>query len=779
MAVTTRPLEAGGGLLPVDRSIESHWVRPGAATAVRLAPDDRLTVINHDGAQVAELTVLDAEGGEDAAAIGARADAEATVLRALAGNGAADGFLGELHARGLVPADARALRLFDNDTPRGSSEAFTAQREATAIVAAPGGRVVEGDWPASPLVVEIQRATPRGFEEVELPPPLAEPRLDFRVDKASALAYEVQAGEYIQIIDVRGKQCSDFLAFNQRKLEQGIERGLDATTTRSLMGSVYPTPGLYRKSFDIDQDPLVEVVQDTVGRHDNFGLACFPRYYDQLGYPGHINCTDNFNGELVPRGVEPREGWNALNLFYNTTFDAANALIADEPWSRPSDFVLMRASNDLLCASSACPDDIDPANGWEITDIHVRVYSPQNSFSLAIAHRVTPEAEPVMTKETAFHPRTSELTGNMVEYRGYWLPDCFTGSGGGTIAEYWACREKAAIMDLSPLRKWEVLGPDAEMLIQRAITRDARKLSIGQVTYTAVCNGTGGMLDDATVYRLGDDNFRFVAGDEYTGVHLNKIADDEGMRVFIKPSTDQLHNVAVQGPASREILKGIVWTPPDQPALEELKWFRLLIGRIGDYDGIPIVISRTGYTGELGYEVWCHPGDGSAVWDAIWAAGEPHGMAPLGLSALDMLRIESGLIFAGYEFDDQVDPFEAGIGFAVALDSEDDFVGKQALIERSEHPQRKLVGLELEGQETAGHGDCVHVPGDRASVGVVTSGTRSPVLRKNIALCRMAIQHAEPGTAIEVGKLDGEQKRIPAKVVPIPFYDPKKERPRS
>ena len=154
-------------------------------------------------------------------------------------------------------------------------------------------------------------------------------------------------------------------------------------------------------------------------------------------------------------------------------------------------------------------------------------------------------------------------------------------------------------------------------------------------------------------------------------------------------------------------------------------------------------------------------------------------MAPLGLSALDVLRIESGLIFAGYEFDDQVDPFEAGIGFAVALDSEDDFVGKQALIERSEHPQRKLVGLELEGQETAGHGDCVHVPGERASVGVVTSGTRSPVLRKNIALCRMAIQHAEPGTAIEVGKLDGEQKRIPATVVPIPFYDPKKERPRS
>jgi aminomethyltransferase len=285
------------------------------------------------------------------------------------------------------------------------------------------------------------------------------------------------------------------------------------------------------------------------------------------------------------------------------------------------------------------------------------------------------------------------------------------------------------------------------------------------------------MLDDATVYRLGDDNFRFVGGDEYTGVHLAKLAEARGLRAWVKASTDQLHNVAVQGPASREILNEIVWTPPVQPELAELRWFRLLVGRIGGFDGIPIVVSRTGYTGELGYEVWCHPDDGPAVWDAIWAAGESHRLAPLGLSALDMLRIESGLIFAGYEFDDQVDPFEAGIGFAVALDTEDDFVGKQALIERQAHPQRKLVGLELDGQETAGQGDCVHV--GRSQIGVITSGTRSPILRKNIALCRIAVQYAEPGTEVEVGKLDGHQKRIPATVVPFPFYDPEKLRPRS
>jgi aminomethyltransferase len=380
-----------------------------------------------------------------------------------------------------------------------------------------------------------------------------------------------------------------------------------------------------------------------------------------------------------------------------------------------------------------------------------------------------------MTKETAFHSRTSALTESFVEYRGYWLPHCFNNEGG--IAEYWACREKAAVMDLSPLRKWEVLGPDAEALVQHAVTRDIRRLAVGQVVYTAVCNETGGMIDDATVFRLGQDNFRFVGGDEYDGIWLRELAERLGLKVWIKPTTDELHNLAVQGPESREIMKQFVWTPPTQPSIDELKWFRFLVGRIGDYDGVPIVVSRTGYTGELGYEVFCHPDDGEAVWDAIWTAGEPRGLKPLGLEALDMVRIEAGLIFAGYEFDDQVDPFEAGIGFAVKLDSEDDFVGKEALTERAAHPQRRLVGLELEGNETAGHGD--EVWDGRRRVGVVTSGTRSPTLRKNIALCRMAVQYAEIGTSVEVGKLDGLQKRIPAKVVRFPFYDPDKTRPRS
>ena len=356
------------------------------------------------------------------------------------------------------------MHLFGEWSAPGSSQAFRAERAVTVVVAAPGGRIVDGAPPPSELLVEVRRVEPRRYEQDELPPPLAEPRLDFRVDTATALAYEVRAGEFIQVIDVEGKQCSDFLAFHRHKLESGVERGLDATTTRTLMGQAYPLPGLHGKFYDVDMDPLVEVVRDTVGRHDTFALACTRKYYEDMGYPGHVNCSDNFNGQVAPYGVAARKGWEALNFFYNTGFDGSMVMVMDEPWSRPGDYVLLRALTDLVCASSACPDDIDPANGWQITPVHVRVYAPDNTFSVAIARRVTADAEPVLTRETSFHPRTSELTKSFGEYRGYWLPQSF--SNEGAIAEYWACREKAAIMDLSPLRKWEVLGPDAETLIQ-------------------------------------------------------------------------------------------------------------------------------------------------------------------------------------------------------------------------------------------------------------------------------------------------------------------------
>jgi aminomethyltransferase len=715
-------------LLPSDPARETYRVRPGAQVILALEPGDRVAVRDVHGGQVA------------------RASSEELGI---------------------------AADLFGVESPPGAEERFDADRAASLIVSVPEGTpVIEGGVPASDLLVEIARITPRGETEPSLPEPLADPRLDFEVPRASALAYEVKAGEYIQVIDVKGRQCSDLLAFHWDKLQDGEERGLDSTTTHSLMGNAYPQPGLYGKFYDQDQEPLVEVVRDTVGRHDTFGLACYAKYYEDLGYFGHVNCTDNFNAQLLPYTIAPRKGWPALNLFYNTSFDADNLLISDEPWSRPGDYVLLRAMTDLVCLSSACPDDIDPANAWNPTEIHVRVYPAKERFTAAIAHRVTPDAEPKLTKDTGFRPRTGDLTGRFTDYNGYWLPTAYDNHG--AVDEYWACRERAAIMDLSPLRKWEVLGPDAEELLQSTMTRDIRRLSDGQVVYTALCNDTGGMIDDGTVFRLQPTNFRFVGGSEWDGVWLREQAERRGLHVWIKESTDELHNVAVQGPASRDLLAPLIWTAPAQTPFAELGWFRFSVARIGGPQGLPLIVSRTGYTGELGYELFCHPKDAPALWDAVMGAGE---VTPLGLEALDMLRIEAGLVFAGAEFDDQVDPFEAGIGFTVPKAKEDDYAGKDALAERREHPQRRLVGLELEGNEPASHGECVHV--GRHQVGVITSGTRSPVLKKNIALCRMNVRFAELGTEVEVGKLDGFQKRIPATVVRFPFYDPEKTRPRG
>ena len=389
---------------------------------------------------------------------------------------------------------------------------------------------------------------------------------------------------------------------------------------------------------------------------------------------------------------------------------------------------------------------------------------------------MTPDAEPEMTQETAFHPRFSGLTRNHTEYRGYWLPNRFNNEG--PIEEYWACREKAVVMDLSPLRKFEVTGPDAEALLQYCVTRDIRKLSPGQVVYTAMCYENGGMIDDGTVFRLGDNNFRWIGGDDVSGIWLREQAEKKGYKAWVRSSTDQMHNLAVQGPNSREIIKEIIWTAPSQPSIGELEWFRFAVGRIGHFEGAPVVVSRTGYTGELGYEIFCHPKDALAVFDAVWEAGQKHGLKPMGLEALDMVRIEAGLVFAHYDFSDQTDPFEAGIGFTVPLKSKtEDFIGRDALVKRKENPRYKLVGLDIDANDAVGHGDTVHI--GRAQVGVVTSATRSPLLKKTIALARMDVLHSETGTEVEIGKLDGQQKRLPARIVPFAHYDPQKLKPRS
>jgi aminomethyltransferase len=762
--------------------LERQTVSGGGAWLLRMGQGDKITLVNDEGGQSVEVIAAHTDGRIDAALLGHAPNSDAGGLKAMlasgdtAGSGLARLRRG-LALRSIDLARAGALRLFDTTTPPKTRQGMTAEADGWLIVAAPGLPMQpSAQDTATPITVEVQRAKPRHVGKFDLPDPLADPILDLRVKSATAESYVVKAGDYIQILDVDGRQCTDFQCFDARKLDRGIQHALDVTTSRTLMGHAYSMPGLHSKYYDHDWVPLVEVVQDTVGRHDAFAMACASKYYDEIGYPGHVNCSDNFNAALAAHGVDPRPGWMAVNLFFNTNIDAHGVLISDEPWSRPGDYVLMRALTDIVCVNSACPDDTSPANGWYLSDIHVRTYSGSETFSRAIAYRPTPDQEPIMTKETAFHPRIAARTRHHVEYKGYWMPQVYAQNG--AIEEYWACRQAAVVLDLSPLRKVEVTGPDAEALMQWVLTRDMKKLSQGQVVYSAMCYDHGGMIDDGTAFRLGQDNFRWIGGDDYGAIWIREQAEKLGLRVMVRTSTDQLHNLAIQGPNSREIIRRAIWTAPHQPTIDELGWFRFTIGRLGGPNGAPVVVSRTGYTGELGYEIFCHPKDGTALYDAVWTHGEDQGLRPMGLAALDMVRIEAGLIFAGYDFNDQTDPFEAGIGFTVPLKSKtDDFIGREALIRRKEHPRAKFVGLEIDANVAVGHGDTLHL--GRAQVGVVTSSMRSPLLGKNIALARVDLAHADVGTALEVGKLDGQQKRLPALIVPLSHYDPKKTRPQS
>ncbi len=743
-------------------------VAGGTCAAVPVQAGDVVTVVDRDGGQPGQLFVVSEAPREAAGELAALHAA----LERFDHGGAATDAVAEFMRRAGGSVRVAARTLFGADGGFGASVVLTAAAPELWIFVAPGRPMAaDAQDPPTDLDIVLQPLVPG----LHLPPRLARPGEDIRIRAATAGAYRVGAGDYIQIIDVEGRQCADFLAFDALSLSEGVEHGLDPTATRTVMGTASPGPGLHSKFYDARLRPLVEVIQDTVGRHDSFMMACNAKYYAEAGYPGHDNCTDNFNRTLAPHGVAPRAGWPAINFFYNTQLAADGAITMDEPWSRPGDYVLLRALTDLVCATSSCADDIDPANGWRPTDIHVRIYDKSSDFPRGIVRRMTADASPVLSRESGFAPRVAALTRRRVDYRGYWLPTAF--GDGGAVAEYWACREAAAVMDLSALRKFEVVGPDAEALMQLAVTRDVRKLATGQVVYTAMCYEHGGMIDDGTIFRLGPNNFRWICGDDYCGVWLRELGRARGLAATVRSSTSQLHNIAVQGPKSREILAELVVTPAHQPLLAELKWFRFTIGRIGGADGPAVVVSRTGYTGELGYEIWCHPTDAVAVWDAVWEAGLPRGLAPLGLEALDMLRIEAGLVFAGFDFDDQTDPFEAGIGFTVPAAKPDDYVGRAALAQRGAHPRTRLVGLDVDGNEAVGHGDPIYR--GRARIGVVTSATRSPLLRRTIALARLDVSAGAPGTAVEIGKLDGHIKRIGAAVAPFPAYDPTKTRVRS
>jgi len=604
-----------------------------------------------------------------------------------------------------------------------------------------------------------------------LPEPLGQVVAEYWIEGGKAIAYSVRSGQYIQILDIEGSQCSDLLAFAGDHYEQEI----DPTVTRTLNGLAMPRAGLHGKYFSQTMQPLLEVIQDTCNRHDSFLLACTARYYEDLGYPGHPSCSDNFNAVLQPHGIPHRPGWPAINFFYNTAVEGDGAIAGGESWSRPGDYVLLRAYQDLLCANSSCADDIDPVNGWQPTPILIRVYDAGEDFPRAIGRRASAEAPLRLTQPSAFTPRIQQLTQNIVEYNGFWVPNSYRNHG--IQDEYWALRERAVLLDLSALRKFEITGQDALALLQCAFSRDVSKLQVGQSAYGCLLSPHGGMVDDGIVFRLGETHYRYVGNCDTDADWLRRVAVQYQLTVDVEPSSDRLHNLALQGPLSRDILRPILTLDPSfQPfSLDDLPYFHCAIATIA---AIPILLSRTGYTGELGYELFVHPSRGAELWDALMATGEPLGLQPMGMLALDRARIEAGLLAAGREFDDLTSPYEAGIGWAVAM-KKPAFIGKAALETLRERPPKVTVGLVLDGNEVAAGGECVHPVGDRWRVGRVTSGTFSPILNRSIALAQIAPEYAEVGTVVEVGLVDGMKRRVRAIVGTLAVYDPTKSRVRA
>jgi len=770
--------EPGLNVLPLG--VERHVVNGGGLTGLQILPDDEIEIVNDEGNQICEISVFNKDGKSELAILNLKENKNSSEIKKILTKKDESSLAAayQLIKRNLDIDKSNSAIVFDKDTNPNEKIKLKAKDKCYCIFSAPGPEmIIHEQNPTTNLTIFIKRAKiTKDKEHSIIPDPIFDPQSETNIDRQTAISFQVKEGDYIQVISPTGRQCSDFVAFDTAKLDKRIEKGLDWQTTRTFMGNTFPGPGLFSKFYDTDHEPLVEVIRDTVGRHDTFNLACTSKYYEDSGYFGHPNCSDNLNETMEKFGVEKRKGWHAINLFFNTSAGGLNSVLSDESFARPGDYVMFKALKDLTCGTTACPSDIDPCNSWNPTDIFVRTYDKKKEFRKSFAFRMKTDSEKKLTRNTGFHERTSKLTRNFVDARGFWLPNDYTKHG--IINEHAACREKAVVIDLSSLRKFEILGPDAEELMNYTLTRNVKKLSVGQVVYSSMCYENGTMFDDGTLLKLSDHGFRWVCGDEYAGQWLKDQAKKKNYKVLIKDSTDQINNISLQGPNSRKILEKIIFTPPTQPSISELQWFRFTICRLEELNGIPLMVSRTGYTGELGYEIWCHPSDAPKVWDKVMEAGKNEGLIPAGFGALDLLRIEAGLILFGNEFDGQIDPFEAGVGFTVPLKTKtDDFIGKESLIKRKENPQKKLVGLELISKEKANHGDCVHI--GRAQVGIITSGCISPTLNKNIALCRIDIGHSEIGTEVEVGKIDGEQKRISAKIVGFPHYDPQKTRVRA
>lgn len=393
-------------------------------------------------------------------------------------------------------------------------------------------------------------------------------------------------------------------------------------------------------------------------------------------------------------------------------------------------------------------------------------------------------------KTTPFHPRTSALCQpqNWRKWAGYFV----AGSYEHTLdREYWAIRNAAALIDVTPLMKYIIKGKDAAALLHRVTTRDIYKMKVGQVAYTGWCDEEGKMIDDGTIARLDDSTFRLTAAEpNLRWLTMNAV----GMDVSIADVTDEIAALSFQGPNTRKVLNLVAEEP-----LDELKYFRIMSNRIR---GAEVTISRTGYTGDLGYEIWMDNKDALNVWDALMEAGADYGIAPVGILAMDMARVEAGLFMLDVDYTSTThawieaqksSPFELGLDWTVALDKPGYFVGRKALEkEKREGPAWKMVGLEVDwdGMEKIYKqvGLPPQIPGMavRASlpvmvgdvqVGYASTSSWSPLLKKYIALAHLQRPYYEIGAAVRLEiTVEHHRRHAPARVVKLPFYEPEWKR---
>jgi aminomethyltransferase len=392
---------------------------------------------------------------------------------------------------------------------------------------------------------------------------------------------------------------------------------------------------------------------------------------------------------------------------------------------------------------------------------------------------------------TPFHSRTSALCESW-EWRnwsGYLAAGLYEPSH---EREYYAIRNSAALFDVSPLFKYEITGPDAARLVNRIITRDVVRCAVGQVMYTPWCDEAGKVIDDGTVSRLAENHFRVTAADPNLGwFELCGL----GLNVAIKDVSTDLAALALQGPNARKILKEVV----SKIDLDKLKYFRLAQAK---FDGLPLTITRTGYTGDLGYELWVAPEHAERLWDMLMDKGHGYGITPAGIIALDMARVEAGLLLIEVDYisshkalieEQKSSPFEIGLGWAVALDK-GNFVGRQALLaEKKRGSKWAFAGLDVDWPSLEKLFGVVNLPprlGNRASrlavpvyskngkhIGQATSHAFSPLLKKYIAISTIESQYAKLGSQvyIEVTVEYIRQKAL-ATIVKTPFFDPDRKR---